>query len=268
MKKCLLFGLLIAVLPISPAWPQASDEATLAAVQAFSAGQEAAQKQDWDTAIPALEKALSLNPELFLAHYYLGAAYISKKDIAKGTEHFQAFVQKAESDPGQAAFVARAQRVLGLQFALDKKWAEAIPYLKKVVEAKGDDVEARARLAQALLATKDEAAAEEQLVKLMELNPKGAVFFFQAGVLAYQRKDDAAAKQRLDAFVALTPTGPQAAQAYFMLGQIARRANDNEAAKGYFEKYLATNPAPSQQVDGVKLFLDSLKAGTAAPPAQ
>ena len=268
MKQWLLLGLLMMVaLPTTPVWAQASDEATLAAVEAFSAGQAAAQKQDWDAAIPALEKALSLNPELLLSHFYLGAAYLAKQNVVKGIEHFQAFVQKAESDPGQAANVARAQRALGLLYAQDKKWAEAIPMLQKAAQAKDDDIEVRVKLTQGLLETKDEAGAEAQLVKLMELNPKGAPFFYQAGRMAYQRKDDAAAKQRLDAFVALMPAGPQAGQAYFLLGQIARRANDNEAAKGYFEKYLGTNPAASQQVEGVKLFLESLKAGAAATPA-
>jgi tetratricopeptide (TPR) repeat protein len=267
MRKLLLL-LAIIVIPTALLRAQASDEATLAAVQSFSAGQAAAQKQDWDAAIPELEKALSLNPDLFLSHFYLGVAYLSKQNVAKGTEHFQAFVQKAGSDPAHAANVTRAQRALGLLYAKDKKWVEAIPMLQKAVQAKDDDIEVRVQLAQALLQTKDEAGADAQLVKLMELNPKGAPFFFQAGRMAYQRKDDAAAKQRLDAFVALTPEGPQAGQAFFLLGQIARRASDSTAAKGYFEKYLATNPAASPQVEGVKQYLESLKAGAAATPAQ
>ena len=259
-------GLLSLVLALcgTLAWAQGvSDQATAAAVEAFTTGQEAVQKQDWDTAIPALEKALSFNPELFLSHFYLGAAYVAKQNAAKGIEHFQVFVERAQADPGQAANVALAQRALGLLYAKDKKWAEAVPMLHKAVQAKDEDVEARAQLAQALLQTKDDAGAEVQLVKLMQLSPKTAAFFFQAGRLAYARKDDVAAKQRLDAFVALMADGAQAGQAYFMLGQIARRANDNEAAKGYFTKYLATNPPASPQVDGVKQFL----AGTPAPPA-
>ncbi len=267
MRRLLLL-LAIIVIPTALLRAQASDEATLAAVQSFTAGQAAAQKGDWDTAIPALEKALSLDSQLFMSNFYLGAAYAAKQNSAKAIENFQAFVTKAQADAAQKDNVARAERALGLLLAADKKWADAIPHLKKAVDAKSDDVEVRARLAEALLQTKDEAGAEEQLVKLMELNPKGAPAFFQAGRLAYQRKDDAAAKQRLDAFVALTPQGPQAGIAYFMLGQIARRANDNEAAKGYFEKYLGTNPPASPQVEGVKQFLESLKGGAAAPPAQ
>jgi tetratricopeptide (TPR) repeat protein len=267
MRKWLL-TLTLVVLPTASLWAQASDEATLAAVQAFGVGQEAAQKGDWATAIPALEKAVSLNPDLFISHFYLGVGYLTKQDMVKGVEHLQAFVQKAEADPSQASNVARAQRTLALIYAKDKKWAEAVPLLKKAAEAKTDDIEVRTLLAQALIATNDNAGAEEQLVKLMELSPKAAPIFFRAGIMAYQRKDDAAAKQRLDGFVALSPDSPQAGQAYLMLGQIARRANDNDAAKGYFEKYLAANPPASPQVEGVKQFLESLKAAPPQPPAQ
>ena len=62
-----------------------SDEDTLKAVEAFMAGQTALQQKDWDTAIPALEKALSFNPELFMAHLYAGQAYLAKKDTARAS---------------------------------------------------------------------------------------------------------------------------------------------------------------------------------------
>jgi tetratricopeptide (TPR) repeat protein len=259
MRKGLLS--LILVLCGTLAWAQGvSDEAVAAAANSFLTGQEAVQKGDLATGVPALEKALTLNPDMFVAHYWLGLAYLQKQDPVKAAEHLQSFVQKPEADPAQ---VAHARQNLVALLLKDKKFAEATPLLQKLVDAKPDDVKLRLDLAQCLLAAKDEAGAEAQLVKLMELSPKTAAFFFRAGVMAYQRKDDAAAKQRLDAFVKLTPDGAQAGQAYFMLGQIARRANDSAAAKDAFTKYLATNPPASPQVDGVKQFL----AGTAAPTA-
>jgi tetratricopeptide (TPR) repeat protein len=263
MRKALLS--IVLVLCGTGAWAQGvSDEATAAAVISFSAGQEAVQKGDAATAIPALEKALALNPDLFVAHYWLGLAFVTKQDSVKAVEHLQIFIQKMEADTSQAALVAHARLNLVALLLKEKKCAEAAPHLQKLVDAKPDDVKLRSDLTQCLLITKDEAGAEAQLVKLMELSPKTAPFFYRAGVMAYQRKDDAAAKQRLDAFVALTPDGAQAGQAFFMLGQIARRANDTEAAKGYFTKYLATNPPAGPQVDGVKQFL----ASPTAPAAQ
>jgi len=259
-------GLLSLVLALcgTLAWAQGvSDQATAAAVEAFTTGQEAVQKGDFATAIPALEKALSLNPELHMAHYWLGLALVAKQEPVKAAEHLQTFIQKMEADPGQAAAVAHARVNLVALLLKDKKFADATPHLQKLIAGKPDDARLRLDLAQCLIAAKDEAGAEEQLVKVMELSPKAAMPFLLAGRMAYQRKDDVAAKQRLNAFVALMSDGAQAGQAYFMLGQIARRANDNEAAKGYFTKYLATNPPASPQVDGVKQFL----AGTPALPA-
>jgi tetratricopeptide (TPR) repeat protein len=260
-------GLLSIVLVLcgTGAWAQVvSDEATAAAVNAFSAGQEAVRKGDAATAIPALEKALALNPELYMARYWLGLAYVMKQDPVKATEQLQVFIQKMEADTTQATAVAHARQNLVVLLLKDKKCAEAVPHLQKLVDAKPDDVKQRSDLAQCLFVTKDETGAEAQLVKLMELSPKTAPFFYRAGVMAYQRKDDAAAKQRLDALVALTPEGQQAGQAFFMLGQIARRANDTEAAKGYFTKYLATNPPAGPQVEKIKEFLAAPSAAPAS----
>jgi tetratricopeptide (TPR) repeat protein len=259
-----LFLLILVLCGTFAAAQGVSDQATAAAVEAFTTGQEAVQKGDVAAAIPALEKALSLNPELHMAHYWLGLALVAKQEPAKAGEHLAIFIQKMEADPSQAAAVAHARVNLVALLLKDKKFAEATPHLQKLVAAKPDDIKLRSDLYQCLLVSKDEAGAEAQLVKLMELSPKTAAFFFRASVMAYQRKDDAAAKQRLDAFVALTPDGADAGKAYFMLGQIARRANDTDAAKGYFTKYLGTNPPASPQVDGVKQFL----AGTSAPQAQ
>jgi tetratricopeptide (TPR) repeat protein len=257
-------GLLSAVLVLScaSAWAQGvSDQAMAAAASSYLTGQEAVQKGDLATGIPALEKALSLNPEMFVAHYWLGLAYLQKQEPIKATEHLQAFVQKPEADPNLAA---HARLNLVSLLLKDKNFVEAAPYLQKLVEAKPDSADLRMQLADTLFKAKDEAGGEAQLVKVTELDPRRPAPFFHLGKMAYSRKDDAAAKQRLDAFVALTPEGPQAGQAYFWLGQIARRANDTEAAKGYFTKYLATNPPASPQVDGVKQFL----ASPTAPPAQ
>lgn len=260
MKKAMLLLFLLALTAHAGA-QGVSDEATAQAVTAFTTGQEAVQKNDLATGIPALEKALALNPELFVAHYWLGLAYVAKQDPLKAAEHLGAFIQKPEADPNQ---VAHARNNLVVVLLRDKKYPEAAPHLQKLVEGKPDNVDLRLQLADTLFKAKDEAGAEAQLVKVTELDPKRPMPFFLLGRMAYQRKDDEVAKQRLTAFVALAAEGAQAGQAFFMLGQIARRASDNEAAKGHFEKYLATNPPAGPQVEAIKQFLASL-SGTPAP---
>jgi tetratricopeptide (TPR) repeat protein len=268
MRKFLLL-LAVATLVTSAAntWAlQESGEATLQAVQAFTAGQEALQKNDLNTAIPLLEKAVSLNPDLFLSHWYLGIAYSKKQNTAKALEHLEAFIQKAEADSAQAANVAQARRIVGLTLAAnEKKYAEAIPYLQKAVEANPKDAEAQFWLGLSYVATKNDEAAEAPLVKAAELDPKRAVAFFHSGRIAYDRKDYAAAKQRLDAFVAAEAEGPLANRAFFMLGKIAQDSGDNATAKTYFEKFLATNPPAGPVLDAVKQFVENQAAATPNP---
>ncbi len=266
MKHWLVM-LFIAGVSAGSAWAQTSDEATLAAVEAYTAGQAAAQKSDWDTAIPALEKALSLNADLFNAHYFLGFAYLAKKDPVKGADHLRAFLAKAEADPGSADKVTRVDRQLGLLLASDKKHAEAIPYLEKALKANPADVDALLQLAVSLTSTGKEEAAEPYWAKVAELDPKRSIAFYHAGRIAYQRKDDENAKKRLDAYVGAVADGPFANKAYFMLGNVAKRANDTEAAKGYFQKYLATNPPAGPQTDAVRQYLESTPAPAETKPS-
>jgi tetratricopeptide (TPR) repeat protein len=265
MKKwAFLFTLALAA---AGAWAQqVSDEAVAAAVEAYSAGQADLQKGAVDAAIPKLEKAISLNPDMTIVHFDLGRAYTAKKNSAKAVGHFQTFLKRSGNDPNAAPQAAMANRLVGLTLANERKYAEAVPYLKKAVEAKGTDIDARWSLAWSLITLKDDAAAEEHLVKVMAQDPKRALAFFHAGRIANARKDEENAKKRLQAFVALTPTGPQAGLAYFWLGSIAGKGGDQAAAKTYFEKYLGTNPQPGPQVDGVKKYLESLQGQAAAPP--
>jgi tetratricopeptide (TPR) repeat protein len=264
MKNWMVIVAMVA-LPATGAWALASEQDTLAAVEAFTTGKDAALKQNWDAAIPALEKAVTLNPDLFVANYYLGYAYLAKQDKVKGIAALQTFLAKAEADPGSADLVARATRQLGLVYANDKNFAEAVPVLEKAAKANEKDADVAFWLAVALTATKQDDAAEARWLKVSELDPKKTIALYHAGRIAYQKKDDANAKARLDAYVAQVTEGAQAGWAFFWLGQIAQRAGDNPAAKEYFKKYLATNPPAGPQVDAVRQFVQSVEAAPAAP---
>jgi tetratricopeptide (TPR) repeat protein len=258
MKKlALLLTLVLAATGARAQQP--SDEAVAAAVEAYTSAQADLQKKAVDAAIPKLEKALSLNPDMTIVHFELGRAYTAKKNSQKAIEHFQIFLKRSANDPNAAAQAAMATRLVGMELANDRKYAEAVPYLTKAVTAKSDDLEARWSLAWSLVMTKDDAAAEGHLVKVMAQDPKRALAFFHAGRIAYARKDEESAKKRLEAFVALTPAGPQAGLAYYMLGAMAGKGGDTAAAKAYYGKYLGTNPPAGAQVDGVKKYLESLQ---------
>jgi tetratricopeptide (TPR) repeat protein len=253
----------ILVLGAAEAFAFQSAEASVEAVQAYTQGYTAATQKDWATAVPLLEKAVSLNPEMFVSHFWLGVSYQAQNNVVKAGENYQAFIAKAGEDPGSANLVQHATRECGVMLAKQKKLAEAIPLLEKAVEAKGDDAEARYLLGLAMLSSENKDGAEQHFVKLMEQKPDFALPFWYAGRIAYDRKDDEAAKSRLEGFVALNPDKAQAAAAHLMLGNLALRTNDSEAALKHFEQYLEVNPTGAQS-DAVRKNVESLKAGAAA----
>ena len=222
-----------------------------------------------DTAIPALEKALKLNPDLFVSHYYLGFAYNAKGNGDKAREHFQKFLDRAGQggDPKMVATAKRAVegnlRVKGIALAKEKKFAEAVPVLKKAVAANDKDFEAHYYLGLSLVRTKKAAAAQPHFVKVIQLAPKVPLAHYYAGRYAYGQQDNANAKKYLEGFLKLKPTAAQAPQCHYMLGSMAARDGDAATAKTHFEQYLASNPTGSQ-VDEVKKFLADLEASQAS----
>ena len=256
MNKCVMAILLS--LSVSGVAAQQGDEATLAAVTEYTKAQEALKNGQVDAAIQSFEKAVSLNPELFLSHYYLGAAYQSKKNNAKTLEHFQKFLQRAGADSGGAPVVA-ANRGCGVALYKSKQVAKAVPYLKRAVKGNAKDVEVQLYLGMALRTT-DEAAAEGHFAKVIELNPKAAVAYYYAGRIAFKRGNTQAASQRLEGYVALKSSGARAAQAHYMLASLASQAGDNDKAAEHYEKCIASDPQGSQ-AEKAKELLAQVKGG-------
>ena len=265
MRKWVLVLIVALSASGAAALEQASDEATLKAVEAYTAGQAAVQKGEMDKAIPALEKAIKLNPDLFVGHYYLGFAYNAKGNQAKAKEHFKAFLDRASSQGGDPKMVANAkavvegsQRAEGIALAKKKKFAEAVPVLKKSVAANAKDFEAHYYLGLSLVRTKNDASAQKHFVKVIQLAPKLPLPYYYAGRIAYGKQDNANAKKWLEGFLRLKADAAQAPQCHYMLGSMAARDGDAATAKIHFEKYMASNPTGAQ-VDEVKKFLAQLE---------
>ncbi|MBN2369166.1 MAG: tetratricopeptide repeat protein [Vicinamibacteria bacterium] len=256
---------LILSLAAAEAFAFQSAEASVESAQAYTQGYAAVTQKDWAAAIPLLEKAVSLNPEMFVSHFWIGVSYQAQNNAEKAIEHYKTFVAKAGADPGSTSLVQQATRECGVILAKQKKLAEATPLLEKAVAAKADDVEARYLLGLALLSSENKDGAEAHFAKLMELKPDFALPFWYAGRIAYDRKDDEAARSRLEGFLALNPEKTQAAAAHLMLGNLALRMDSSERALTHFEKYLEVNPAGAQ-ADAVRKNVESLKAGASAAP--
>jgi tetratricopeptide (TPR) repeat protein len=270
-KWMVLSAVLLAA--AGPATALVSDEDTLKAVEAYTKGQEAFDKHQWDTAIPALESAIKLNPELFVSHYYLGFAYQQKGNSAKAVEHFKAYL-KAAGSAGDPKMVADAKAATGggsaagpspdaakgMELAKKQKYAEAIPLLKKAVAANPRDWQSHYFLGFSLYQAKDQATAEQHFNQAIQLNPKLDQPQYYAGLIAYSRKDYASAKKRFEAFLRLSPTSKRAPQVHQLLGSILAEEGDANGAAQHFEKYLASNPKGAE-ADAVRKYMNDLKAG-------
>lgn len=234
--------------------------------QEFQAGVAAAQKQDWDTAIKAFEAALSMNPELYGSHFYLGYAYEQKQDFGKTGEHFAAFVERAGDNPEGAEQIAYATRNGGLALARMND-ARAIPLLQKAAEAKPNDKEVLYFLAVTLMRSNRAAEAEPYFLKVTQLDPSLPLPHYFAGRGAFNSERWADAKRLLNKYLELGGDDSFAADAHFMLGSMAVRdaeagtdaAAEQALAKEHLDQFLTLKP-DAPQAPQAHYILGSLAA--------
>lgn len=225
----------------------------------YKAGEEAIKKRDFDAAITSFEAAVKANPKLFASHYFLGFAYQSKKNYPKTAENFQMFLDQIGDTKEASEMIANATRQGGLAFARAKDYQKAIPLLTKAIEAKPNDAEVLYFLATSEMRTGDNAAAEQHFAKVNQLQPEFDMPFYFAGFVAYSNQDFAAAKPRLEKYLALKPDGEFAADSNYMLGLIATQGGQKGIAKRHLQKALQLKP-DAKQASQAHYILGSLAA--------
>ena len=220
----------------------------------YLAGQEAMEKNDFDTAIPALEKALAANPDLYASHYFLGFAYQSKKEWDKSGDNFKKFLDRVGNDPAAAQMISLANRHGGLALARGNNPSSSIPLLKKAVADKPSDKEAQFFLGVTLMRDRRESEAEQVFGKVIELDPTLHRAFYYAGRINYNSEQFDLAQERLGKFVEMAADDASAADAHFMLGSMAIRQADgaenasemHDTAKTHLEAFLTAKPDAPQ----------------------
>ena len=217
----------------------------------FIRGQQAMRKRDITRAIRSFEKSLQENPDLLLAHYYLGYAYQSSANWGDAGENFEAFLQGANrEDPLSTELIYYATRQGGLALARTDAFRRAIPYLEEVIANKPDDKQAHFFLGLALLKNGDKAESLQQFHRVIELDSAYSDALYYSGQVSSELGDSGAARERLESFVKLNPHSTHAAEAHFTLGTIAMTeaqtaadpSGPRERAKTHLERYLALEP--------------------------
>jgi tetratricopeptide (TPR) repeat protein len=182
----------------------------------FQLCKENLEKGNVDQAVECGEKAVQLDGGNWEYYYWLGNAY----------------GQKAQ----------KASMLRKLSYAKKCKAA-----YKKAVELNGSSVEARLALMSYLLqapgiAGGDKNKAKEQASEIMKLDAlRGHLAF---GQIYMDEKDLAKAEQEYIKIIELDPKNPLSA--YYQLGRIALLSGkDLEKGLGYFQEYLKVEPKPN-----------------------
>jgi Flp pilus assembly protein TadD len=192
--------------------------------------QAALDKNDYNAAIPLLQKFIAEKPDVAWAHFQLGYAYTALKQ----TDQARAEYEKAVTlDPK----MTEAQLNLGI-LLLEKEPAAAVEPLRKAVESLPSQSRPRYLLGLALERTGDWQGAADSFEGAARLDPKDedALTELARIYLKHNRAADAEAKFR--AALAIDPKSPEALQG---LALSLDEQKKPEAASAYRD-YLAVRP--------------------------
>jgi tetratricopeptide (TPR) repeat protein len=173
-------------------------------------------KQDKATeAIDELGAAVKLKPTDWAAHSNLGAANRKAGHLGAAVYQYQLLLKHDSNDPA-------ANRGMGFTLGLQGKYADAIDYFKRSMEAKPDAVTCE-NLAYALEKTKQFQEAADTYRQAATIDPKDASAWLNAGLLYQALGDRVKAIGALDKAIMLGT--PFKYEAHYALGEAYGAAN-------------------------------------------
>lgn len=225
------------------------------------------QKVFQDTLGFAVESGLAatrVNPENYRNWQALGNAYQSVVPLQVDGAYeaaVNAFVRAGELNPITPSIpITRAQ----LEIARGDAKA-ARPFVDAALTLKGDYIPALLLMAQLDLNDGDLDKAIEKAEAASVFEPSNPVIRFQVGLLKYEAKDYAGARDALEAAVTLAP---DYANAHFYLGRVYLELKEGDKARSEFEAILKYNP-DNEEVTSVITALDQGRDPFApAPPTE
>jgi Flp pilus assembly protein TadD len=190
-------------------------------------------KNDFEAAIPPLQKVLAEQPEFAYAHFQIAYVYTA----LKRTEDARGEYERAISlDPK----MAEAYLNLGI-LMLDQRPAAAIAPLRKAVELLPAQSRPRSLLAVALDRSGDEAGALETVEGVLHLDPKDLTAINYLGWFSLRKNKPADAETRFRQALEIQPGDPSALKGW---AESLDAQKKPEAADAY-RAYLATQPQDS-----------------------
>jgi Flp pilus assembly protein TadD len=195
--------------------------------------QAALDKNDYEAAIPPLQKFITEKPDVAYAHFQLAYAYTALKRPDDARQEYERCI-------GLDPKMAEAQLNLGI-LLLEKRPADAVAPLRKAVELLPSQSRPRYLLGLAEERSGDLSGAAESFEGAARLDSKDADSLIRLGQIYLLQGRPGDAEGRLRAALELQPKSPEALQG---LAQSLEAQKKPQAAEAY-RNYLAVQPGDS-----------------------
>jgi tetratricopeptide (TPR) repeat protein len=181
----------------------------------FQKGEDALKKNNLDSGISHLKKAIRLHGSFPQAYAMLGMAYVQQNDFEAG----QAALQKAiQLDPKSAA----AYIGLGAMYNRKRNYPEAEKMLRRGLELSPDAAGGQYELALTYWALGRWQDAEPHARKAVELRPALAPAHVLLGNIMLRKRDAPEALREFKEYLRLDPKGPMAGPVRDMVAKIQK----------------------------------------------
>ncbi len=224
--------------------------------------QAALDRNDYNAAIPPLERFIAEKPDVAFAHFQLAYAYTGLKRM----EEAQAEYEKCVSlDPK----LSEAQLNLGI-LLLDKNAAAAVAPLRKAVELVPSQSRPRYLLGLAEERSGDLKGAADSLEGASRLDPKDVESLIELGRIYMKDNRPAEAEAKFRAALGLQPKSPEALQGLALSLEAEKKPEAVDAYRAYLSVQPHDNAAwarlihllvEQQQFDAALTELDKNGAG-------
>lgn len=211
-------------------------------------GHTAFRKKDYRDAIKYLKMAVEEDPNLFLAHYWLGRTYAEKGRHFSAVKAFEkAIATRAEEDKD-----IDVEQFLAREYIEASKYKKAIPLYKERIEKDPSDFENRFWYAFALKGAGCLMEAVQSYRKAIEINPDLAAIHYN---LANTLEEIGNNKEAIEEYRAAIALNPDYGKAYFNLAAALEEEGRLEEAIEAFNKCIELDHKSWQSKRRINLIL-------------
>ncbi len=201
-------------------FPQKGTLDSLESYEAIYDGQQYAEKQDYQNALIAYQKAVDLRPGLPTPYIHLGYFYYSTDDF----EHAALAFQKALSLDADSI---DAHEGLAWSYYQEQKNADAIREFNRVLEFDPDRLDIRVGLGWSYLNDAEYDASQKEFDQILLADATNAEAYLGKGMVAYYRGDLVGAQTAIEKSISFNP---DLIDSHIMLGYVFLAHDNGNAA--------------------------------------